>query len=273
MPDSIQFSRLKILARDTTLVDTSGFVLERGEITVLVGASGSGKTLTARSLIGLVHTDPGVVASDLCFNQDGKTLKPYESDYTPKQREKAFHSIRGDIVGYLPQDARASLNPVWNVGRQVERCARLGQRPEPPEYWLEKAGFSDPGRVCGLYAHELSGGMAQRASIALALARGSKFLIADEPTTGLDPTVQAKILDELRQLRTVGVGILLITHDLRIVPQIADHLLVMDGGTVVEKSPTVKPSELQTSAGRKLWTSTQRIAGATPASPTPEAHQ
>ena len=184
MPSSIEFSQLKICAGETTLVDSPGFRLQHGEITVLVGASGSGKTLTARSLIGLVHARPGVVESDLKLEHSGQHYSPYSDALTTKQRERCFRTIRGDIVGYLPQDARASLNPVWNVGKQVLRSAHLGRSSEPAEYWLEKAGFADPSRVRHLYPHELSGGMAQRASIALALARGSQFLIADEPTTG-----------------------------------------------------------------------------------------
>jgi len=130
-----------------------------------------------------------------------------------------------------------------------------------PVPWLLKAGFDDPDRVARLYPHELSGGMAQRASIALVLARGSRFILADEPTTGLDPTVQEKILKEILRLRDTGVGLLFITHDLRIVPQIADELLVMHAGSIVEKVPSKSLNSLQSEPAKALWSATARIAG------------
>jgi peptide/nickel transport system ATP-binding protein len=165
------------------------------------------------------------------------------------------------VVGYLPQNARSSLNPVWRIGRQVSRCCKLQGIAPDPLPWLRKAGFEDPERVARLYPHELSGGMAQRASIALVLARGSRFILADEPTTGLDPTVQERILKEILRLRDSGVGILFITHDLRIVPQIADHLLVMHDGRLVEKVEGCALNTLQSEPAKALWSATERIAG------------
>ncbi len=262
MADSVSFTRLRILAGTTVLVDTSGFELHPGEITVLVGASGSGKTLTARSLLGLVPPLPGVVESDLFFSIDGTDYRPYADTPTPRLRHARFSPLRGEVIGYLPQNARASLNPVWRIGKQVSRSCILRDRDTDPIPWLRKAGFDNPERVARLYPHELSGGMAQRASIALVLARGSRFILADEPTTGLDPTVQERILQEILRLRDTGVGILFITHDLRIVPQIADHVMVMHAGALVEK---VQGSELHTLASEHalaLWNATARIAGA-----------
>lgn len=262
MADSLSFTHLRIQAGSKVLVDTSGFEMKPGEITVLVGASGSGKTLTARSLLGLVPPLPGVVESDLFFSIDGTDYRPYADTPTPRKRHANFSPLRGHVIGYLPQNARASLNPVWRIGKQVSRCCRLQGGDPDPIPWLRKAGFDSPERVARLYPHELSGGMAQRASIALVLARGSRFILADEPTTGLDPTVQERILKELLHLRDSGVSILFITHDLRIVPQIADHLLIMHAGALVEKIEGCDTSSLCSAPAKALWTATARIAGA-----------
>lgn len=261
MSDSISFTNLRIQAGEKVLVDTTGFSLRPGEITVLVGASGSGKTLTARSLLGLVGPSPGVVASDLACVVDGETHQPYKDAPSLRERHQRFSPIRGQVIGYLPQNARSSLNPVWRIGRQVSRCCKLHGIDLNPMPWLEKAGFENPERIARLYPHELSGGMAQRASIALVLARGSRFILADEPTTGLDPTVQERILQEIIRLRESGVGILFITHDLRIVPQIADHLLVMHSGSLVEKVEGCALNTLESQPAKALWSATARIAG------------
>jgi ABC-type dipeptide/oligopeptide/nickel transport system ATPase component len=262
MADSLSFTRLRIQAGNQVLVDTSGFQMSPGEITVLVGASGSGKTLTARSLLGLVPPMPGVVDSDLCFSVGGTDHRPYENAPSPRERHARFEPLRGHVIGYLPQNARASLNPVWRIGKQISRCCRLQGGATDPIPWLQKAGFESPERVARLYPHELSGGMAQRASIALVLARGSRFILADEPTTGLDPTVQERILKEMLHLRDTGVSILFITHDLRIVPQIANHLLVMHEGALVEKIKGSDTTSLGSAPAKALWTATARIAGA-----------
>ena len=261
MPDSISYSRLVIQAGEKRLVDSGGFTLRPGELHVLVGASGSGKTLTARSLLGLVNAQPGITQSDLIVRIDGEEFEPYAG--LPKNRElqKRFRRLRGDAIGYLPQDARASLNPVWRIGAQVVRACKLRGEKADPHPWLKRAGFASPTEVARLYPHELSGGMAQRASIALALARGSKFLLADEPTTGLDPTIQAQILQEILRLKESGVGILFITHDLRIVPQIADHLMVMHEGQLVENSTNTSLADLTSEPAQRLWKATARIAG------------
>ena len=236
------------------LVDGVGLRLDAGRITVLVGASGSGKTLTARALLGMVPVRPGVVGGSLEIAVDGIVHRPFK---------RGFEGLRGGVIGYLAQDARGSLDPLWPIARQVVEALRLAGRREEPLPWLHKAGLPDAQRVAGLYPHELSGGMAQRVAIALALARGSRFLVVDEPTTGLDPSVQEGILDELLELKAEGVGVLFITHDLRLVPKLGDHLLVMHGGRIIEDLPTSQLSRIEAPEAVALWKATARISGGT----------
>jgi len=268
MPEPLlELVDLRIRAGTRDLVHRASLRLEPGRILALVGASGSGKTLTARACLGLVAPHPGVVGGSLSIGDGVTTWRPLA--LPPKARRAAFRSLRGRVVGWLPQEARASLDPLRTIGSQVravlslrarDRIALPADRPRP-EDWLAAAGFSDPSRVVRRYAHELSGGMAQRACIALALARGSRFLLADEPTTGLDPTVQAAILDQLGRLREEGCGLLLITHDLRIVPRHADMVAVMDQGEVVELLPADRLSQARSEPAQALLQATARIAG------------
>ncbi len=264
-PDRVRLRELRIESRDGVLVDDVSLELHPGKITVLVGASGSGKTLTARSLLGLIAPNLKLVHGQLRVEVDGKEHSPYDPMVASfKQLNERFRLLRGSVIGYLPQNARGGLDPLWSVGRQVRECLGLNDAIEEmdPVPWLKRAGLRDPERVARLYPHELSGGMAQRASIALALARGSRFLLADEPTTGLDPTVQEEILTEILALRDHGVGILFITHDLRLVPRIANTLLVMHQGRLVESLNSGDLDRLVSPAGRALWSATRRIAGA-----------
>ena len=150
MSDVIAYDRLTIRAGKKTLVDSEGFALRPGAIHVLVGASGSGKTLSARSLLGLVGAQPGVTHSDLLVRVDGKELRPYHGEPSPQELHRRFRPLRGDVIGYLPQDARGSLNPVWRVGSQVSRACRLRGADPNPCPWLSKAGFSDPSSVDGV---------------------------------------------------------------------------------------------------------------------------
>ncbi len=267
--DGVRLVGLRIEGPQGVLVDGVDLALEPGRIHVLVGASGSGKTLSARSLLGMVDARPGVTAGELAVTWQGRTWRPYEgldlrTRRGRKQLEQRFRPLRGSIVGYLPQDARRSLDPLWTVGKQLRAALALREAPHDasPLEWLARAGFPEPEQVDGLFPHELSGGMAQRASIALALARGSRFLLADEPTTGLDPRVQEGILAELLGLRDrEGVGLLFITHDLRIVPRLADRLYVMHGGRLVEDLPAERLGALSTPEAKALWAATARIAG------------
>ncbi len=256
---------LRIEGPDGVLVDDAGLVIDPGRITVLVGASGSGKSLTTRSLLGMTDPNLRLVRADLRVEVDGVEHDPYDTESLADRRllEGRFRPLRGPILGYMPQNAQASLEPLWTVGAQVVECLELKGEEEPdPHSWLARAGFKSPERVAKLYPHELSGGMAQRASIALALARGSRFLLADEPTTGLDPTVQDAILEEIFALKKQGVGILFITHDLRLVPRMADRLLVMHQGRIVEHAEGNITLQQMTSAPAKaLWAATERIAG------------
>lgn len=266
MADAIELRKLRIETGDRALVDDVSLALRAGEVVGLVGSSGCGKTLTALSLLGLVDLQPGVVSADLAIHHDGTTHRPWSRALggDDRARNRAFAPIRGRILGYLPQDARNALDPLFRVGRQVRDAASLrsGDPDEDPRPWLRRAGLPDPERVERLYPHELSGGMAQRVVIAQALARGSRFLLADEPTTGLDPTVQRGIVEELRGLAAAGIGILFITHDLRILPGFADVVLVMDNGRVVETTTPVslQSGDVDSDAARQLVAATRQVA-------------
>lgn len=257
---------LRIRVGERTLVHDVDLRLESGWIVALVGRSGSGKTLTARSLLGLVDLDPGVVAGELRITDGHRVHRPYAGILGGhrQQRARAFAGIRGRVVSYLPQDARAALDPLWSVGKQVEAAARAGERKETdPVAWLRRAGLHDAPRVADLFPHELSGGMAQRVVIAQSLAVGSRFLVADEPTSALDPTVQIDVIDALRGAVLDGAGLLLITHDLRLLPELADEVVIFDEGTVAERA---RPADLvhgqvHSAAAQRILEATRRIAG------------
>ena len=250
---------LTIRAGQRTLVDEVSFALDEGKILAIVGPSGAGKSVMTRSLLGLQGPLPGVVGGAVIVEEPEVTARLYDS----QQEEDAlaiFSRLRGDVIGYLPQHARESLDPIWTVGKQVQEAMDLAGHMDTVGDWLKRAGFSDPDRVVGLYPHELSGGMAQRVCIALAIARGSRFLLADEPTTGLDPTVQRAILNELKRIAQSGVGILLITHDLRIVPEYADDVMIMNAGRVVERLKASNLGDAESEMARSLLAATDRIS-------------
>ncbi|MFT7519762.1 MAG: ABC-type glutathione transport system ATPase component [Kiritimatiellia bacterium] len=265
MSDGIELNGLVVRAGDTELVRGVSLSVRPGQIVALVGQSGSGKSLTARSLLGMVEIDPGVVQADLRIHRGDTTLTPYAEclGKGSRARSRAFRTVRGSVVGYLAQDARAALDPLFRVAHQVRTAAKLSGSSVDPLPYLKRAGFADPARVARLYPHELSGGMAQRAVIAQALARGSQYLLADEPTTGLDPTVQHAILNELRRLADTGIGVVLITHDLRVLPGLADHVVILHKGRVVERCTTdaLQRGELESEAGMRLVRATRRVAG------------
>ena len=269
VPDGVRLRDLHVEGPQGPLVQGVDLTLLPGCIHVLVGASGSGKTLSARSLLGMVDAVPGVTRADLEVSIGDQTWRPYDGLDLRTARgrtslDQRFRPLRGSILGYMPQDARQSLDPLWTVGKQLRSAMALREEPQTlsPQDWLARAGFPQPDHVEGLYPHELSGGMAQRATIALALARGSRFLLADEPTTGLDPTVQEAILKELLALRDRdGVGLLFITHDLRIVPRLADRLFVMHEGQLVEDLPADRLDQMSSDHARALWKATARISG------------
>ena len=213
-------------------VDGVSFEVRRGEVLGLVGESGCGKTVTSLSLAGLVEPPGRIVEGSVRF--DGAELVGAP--------ERVLNSVRGPGIAMIFQQPRASLDPVMSVGRQIgqalksgtgmDRAARLRRAVE----LLDLVGISDPGRRVREYPHQLSGGMAQRVMIAIALAGEPDLLIADEPTTALDVTVQAQILELLRELQAANdMAVILITHDLGVVAEIADRAAVMYAGRIVEE--------------------------------------
>jgi len=248
--DELVAEGLRIDAGARTLVEDASFRVGAGEIVALVGSSGSGKSVTARALLGMLHFAPGRVSGRIAVTLGGMTTTP--------RTDADFRPLRGGALGLLWQDARAALDPLLTVGAQVLAAARLAGDPSPAAEPLSRAGFADPARVARLYPHELSGGMAQRAAIAVALARNSRFLVADEPTTGLDPSVQREILAQLAALAAAGHGLLFITHDLRLLPGFATRIVVMDRGRTVEHAASI--ADL-TGPGRLLVEATRKVAG------------
>ncbi|WP_287901234.1 ABC transporter ATP-binding protein [Arthrobacter sp.] len=214
------------------VVDRVGFEISPGEVLGIVGESGSGKSLTALSLLKLVDEPGEISGGQVVFDgADVLTL-----------RRTALQRVRGGEVGMIFQEPARSLNPVFTIGRQLsetirahESLSRAEARDRSVE-WLRRVGLPAAERIMSSYPHELSGGMQQRVMIAVALCCGPRLLIADEPTTALDVTVQAQILDLLLELRDeTGMAMLFITHDLGVIAEVADSVLVMYGGRTVER--------------------------------------
>jgi peptide/nickel transport system ATP-binding protein/oligopeptide transport system ATP-binding protein len=215
-------------------VDGVSFHLDRGELLGLVGESGCGKSMTALSVMRLISPPGKIVNGEILF--DGKDLL--------KLSDSEMREMRGDDIAMIFQDPMTSLNPVFTVGEQIAEALRLHRklsRSDARKATIEamrEVAIPDPARRVDDYPHQLSGGMRQRVMIAMALACNPKLLIADEPTTALDVTIQAQILellDELRKQRELAV--LLITHDLGVVAEVADRVAVMYTGRIVEESP------------------------------------
>ena len=215
-------------------VDGVSFHLDRGELLGLVGESGCGKSITALSIMRLISPPGKIAGGDIVF--DGKNLLQLSE---PEMRQ-----MRGDDIAMIFQDPMTSLNPVFTVGEQIAEALRLHRKLSRKDARLaainamREVAIPDPARRTDDYPHQLSGGMRQRVMIAMALACNPKLLIADEPTTALDVTIQAQILellDELRRSRELAV--LLITHDLGVVAEVADRVAVMYTGKIVEESP------------------------------------
>ncbi|MCX4745000.1 ABC transporter ATP-binding protein [Kitasatospora sp. NBC_01287] len=212
------------------------FSVAPGECLAIVGESGSGKSVTARTLIGLPGAGAEVTAGRLEF--DGLDLRTLD--------KAAWRGLRGRRIGLVLQDALVSLDPLRTVGAEVAEPLRthgLATRAQAgPRVLdlLEQAGIPDPARRAEQYPHQLSGGLRQRALIASALAGEPELLIADEPTTALDVTIQAQLLDLLDGLRRRGTALLLISHDLAVVARLADRVAVMNGGRFVETGPTAE---------------------------------
>ena len=216
-------------------VNGVSFTLDRGETLGIVGESGSGKTVTAFSVMRLVPDPPGkIVAGSITLKgNDLLALTPDE-----------MRHVRGNDIAMIFQDPMTSLNPVFKVGNQLAEVIRLHQgkgKKEAREMsiaLLEKVGIPDAGKRIDMYPFEYSGGMRQRAMIAMAISCNPDILIADEPTTALDVTIQAQIMDVIREMQTqYDSGVLMITHDLGVVAQMADNVMVMYGGRTIEQGP------------------------------------
>ncbi|ATQ43324.1 dipeptide ABC transporter ATP-binding protein [Caulobacter mirabilis] len=224
----LQVETLTLAIGDRTLLDGVSFVVEPGEILGLVGESGSGKSLTGLSVVGLQPAQAWLGGRILFDGEDLLTAA------APRRI-----ALRGAQIGLVFQEPMTALNPLMRIGDQVAEAVRLdpGRRREAKartQSLLDRVGLAgvDPGR----FPHQLSGGQRQRAAIAVALARGPRLLIADEPTTALDVTTQAVILDLLGTLaREEGLGLILVSHDLAVVAQVADRIAVMQSGRIVEQ--------------------------------------
>jgi peptide/nickel transport system ATP-binding protein len=205
-----------------------------GETVAIVGESGSGKSTTALAAIGLLPGNGRVAAGQILF--DGEDIS--------NASEKRMIELRGNSIGMVPQDPMSNLNPVWKIGDQVRETLKANGLPSGPEdvaTVLSQAGLPDAGSRAKQYPHEFSGGMRQRALIAIGLACQPRLLIADEPTSALDVTVQRQILDHLDKMTTeLGTAVLLITHDLGLAAERADQVVVMYRGQVVESGPSLE---------------------------------
>ena len=213
------------------VTDHLSLTLDEGEVVCLVGESGCGKSVTSMSLLGLLGPGGSVKEGSICYeDRDLLTLS-----------EKELDQIRGKEISMIFQDPMSSLNPVFTIGYQIMEGLRIHLGLKKREAWvravelLARVGMKEPEMVMKSYPHTLSGGMRQRAIIAMALACNPKLLIADEPTTALDVSVQAQIMELLKRLQKESrMAVLLITHDMGVVSHMADRVLVMYAGQIVE---------------------------------------
>jgi peptide/nickel transport system ATP-binding protein len=219
---------------EVAAVDGVSFEVESGEIVALVGESGCGKTLTSLALVDLVPRPVRVVSGDVFFAGRDVHMLP------PREKER----LRGGGIGLVFQEPAAALDPVrtigWELTRVLERHRGMSRKAARTEAqrWLHRVALPDAARQMAAYPYQLSGGMRQRALLALALAGGPRLLVADEPTAALDVTVQAQVIALLLALRQeLSLAVLLVTHDLGVVAEAADRVLVMYAGEIVERAP------------------------------------
>jgi peptide/nickel transport system ATP-binding protein len=214
-------------------VDNVSFSLEKGKVLGIVGESGCGKTVTSLSILKLLPNNAQITSGEIIFS---------EKDLLKLNNDK-MRLIRGNYIALIPQDPLTSLNPLYTVGDQIQEAVILHQNLRKNEAYervievLHQVKIPDPVRVFKCYPHELSGGMRQRILIAMALSCKPALLIADEPTTALDVTVQAQILNLIRNIQSQeGMSLLLITHDLGVIAEMCNYVIVMYAGQVVEYS-------------------------------------
>ena len=219
----------------STAVDNVSYDVDHGETLGLVGESGCGKSVSALSVMRLIPNPPGkIVGGEIMF----------EGSDILKATEEQMRHIRGNRIGMIFQEPMTSLNPVFTIGDQIDEVVILHQKVSKAEArnrtieMLKRVGIPAPEQRYGEYPHQLSGGMRQRVMIAMALACNPALLIADEPTTALDVTVQAQILDLIRSLQDeFGMGVIMITHDLGVIAEVAKRVAVMYASKVVEYAP------------------------------------
>ncbi|KZL92300.1 ABC transporter ATP-binding protein [Clostridium magnum] len=231
-------TQFKVKGGLVNAVDGVDFDIEKGEVVAIVGESGSGKSVTSLSIMGLIPDPPGkVIDGEILFN--GEDLL--------KKSKKEIQQLRGNKISMIFQEPMTCLNPVYTIGKQISEALikhkNMNKKDAQKEAvkMLELVGIPSPEKRIDDFPHQLSGGMRQRVMIAMALACNPELLIADEPTTALDVTIQAQILDLMLKLKEkFNTSIMLITHDLGVVAEVADRVVVMYCGKVVEKAPVNK---------------------------------
>jgi oligopeptide/dipeptide ABC transporter ATP-binding protein len=238
---SLRGLAVEFATKDGSFRAVDGVTLDvfRGRTVALVGESGSGKSVTIQSVMGLIRTPGRVAAGEILFRgRDGRRRD------LAKLNERQMRGIRGNEIGWVFQEPMTSLNPLLKVGMQVAQAIRLHRSVSAREAHAEavrllrQVEIGDATARAVQYPHQLSGGMRQRVMIAMALACSPVLLLADEPTTALDVTVQAQILRLLRSLQEqLGMGVLFVTHNLGVVAEIADEVQVMYGGQIIESAP------------------------------------
>ncbi|MDF2988919.1 MAG: oligopeptide/dipeptide transporter, ATP-binding protein [Eubacterium sp.] len=223
--------------RVSKAVDDVSFSVPKGKVVCIVGESGCGKSVTALSILRLIDFPGRIAGGEIMFhNRD-----------ILEMNNKEIHNLRGDKISMIFQEPMTSLNPVFTIGRQISETIQEHTLCDRKEAWekgvelIKKVGLPRAEQIMVSYPHELSGGMLQRVMIAIALSCEPELLIADEPTTALDVTIQAQVLDLLRQLRDQSdMSILFITHDLGVVAEIADYVIVMYAGKIIEEAPVIE---------------------------------
>ena len=247
-------------------VDGISLEIDTGETLGIVGESGSGKSMTAMSIMGLVSAQPGIITGKIGLNTEnvhknllpdlknyvrvnkssGKIMEVYkDNNGWQKNIDRIMHKVRGKEISMIFQNPKISMNPFITIGSQITESIMLNtgikKRREAKQralYWLERVKIDSPNIRYNNNPYGLSGGMCQRAMIAMALSSEPAFLIADEPTTGLDATIQSKIVDLLAELKsTIKVTTMLISHDINVIRELSDKVAVMYGGTVLEHGP------------------------------------